>query len=88
VDAVQKRFIRLSELKKKEKEDKKVLEKSSKTGGYLDEMDLPPCVSDDEGGEWEEEEEEDIVKTGDHPPPVNLKVGDDGPLLANLAIST
>jgi hypothetical protein len=86
VDAVQKSFIRLSELKKKEKEDKKVLEKSSKTGGYLDEMDLPPCISDDEEGEWEEVE--DIVNTGDHPPSINLKGGDDGPLVADLAIST
>jgi hypothetical protein len=87
VDAVQKSFIRLSELKKKEKEDKKVLEKSSKTGGYLDEMDLPPCISDDEEGEWEEEVE-DIVNTGDHPPSINLKGGDDGPVVADLVIST
>lgn len=31
----------------------------SKLGGYLDETDLPPSMSDDdEGGEWIEEEEE------------------------------
>ena len=69
VDAVQKNFIKISELQKREKEEKKVLEKTSKNGGYLDEMDLPPCMSDeDEGGEWiEEEEEEDVVvKAGQH----------------------
>ena len=33
-----------------------MLEKS-KGGGYLDEMDLPPCVSDDEYEDEEEEEE-------------------------------
>ena len=57
MDAVQKEFIRQSEVKKKEKEEKKILD--SKSGGYLDEADLPPSMSDDdEGGEWIEEEEE------------------------------
>lgn len=88
MDAVQKSFIRLSELRKKEKEEKKVLEKNTKTGGYLDEMDLPPCVSDDEEGEWEEEEIEDIRNTGDHPPAINVKDGDDGPQIGNLTLST
>ena len=62
VDHVQKGFIKLSETKKKEKEQKKLLD--SKSGGYLDEMDLPPTMSDDEGGEWvEEDEEEDVALT-------------------------
>lgn len=87
VDAVQKGFIRLSELKKKEKEEKKVLEKTTKGGGYLDEMDLPPCISDDEGGEWVEEEEEVILDTGDHPPAINLKE-DNVPHVGDLTIST
>ena len=57
MDAVQKGFIKQSELKKKEKEEKKILD--SKSGGYLDEADLPPSMSDDdEGGEWIEEEGE------------------------------
>lgn len=47
----------MSEMKKKEKEQKKLLD--SKSGGYLDEMDLPPTMSDDEGGEWVEEDEEE-----------------------------
>ena len=66
---MQKNFIKISELQKREKEEKKVLEKTSKNGGYLDEMDLPPCMSDeDEGGEWieEEEEEEVVLKAGQH----------------------
>ena len=87
VDAVQKGFIRLSELKKKEKEEKKVLEKTTKGGGYLDEMDLPPCISDDEGGEWVEEEEEVILDTGDHPPAINLEE-DNVPHVGDLTIST
>ena len=35
----------------------------SKSGGYLDEADLPPSMSDDdEGGEWIEEEEEEELQ--------------------------
>ena len=45
-------------MKKIEKAQKKLLD--SKSGGYLDEMDLPPMMSDDEGGEWVEEEDDDV----------------------------
>ena len=42
-------------------EKKKVLEKSynNKGGGYLDEMDLPPCISDDEGDYGYEDDDEE-----------------------------
>ena len=70
------------------------MEKNSKTGGYLDEMDLPPCISDEEGGEWvEEEDEEDVVNSvGDSlqgmRDAINLKEVEDGPLIGELTIST
>lgn len=62
MDAVQKSFIKIQEKEKREKEEKKVLEKSNnnKGGGYLDEMDLPPCVSDEEGEYGYEDEEEEV----------------------------
>jgi hypothetical protein len=73
VDAVQKEFIKQSELKKKEKEEKKILD--SKSGGYLDEADLPPSMSDDdEGGEWIEEEEEVEVQLQQQQQQGELKV--------------
>ena len=62
VDALQKSFMKIQAQEKREKEEKKVLEKSynNKGGGYLDEMDLPPCISDDEGDYGYEDDDEQI----------------------------
>lgn len=54
VDAVQQQYIKQTEMRKQEKEDKKVLERKSEYGGYMDDMDLPPSGSE---GEYESEEE-------------------------------
>ena len=53
--------MKIQAQEKREKEEKKVLEKSnnSKGGGYLDEMDLPPCISDEEGDYGYEDEDEE-----------------------------
>ena len=53
--------MKIQAQEKREKEEKKVLEKSynNKGGGYLDEMDLPPCISDDEGDYGYEDDDEE-----------------------------
>ena len=54
--------MKIQAQEKREKEEKKVLEKSynNKGGGYLDEMDLPPCISDDEGDYGYEDDDEEL----------------------------
>jgi pre-rRNA-processing protein TSR3 len=61
VDDKQQEYIKAAENKKREKEMKKVEEKKSEFGGYMDDMDLPPYESEGEYEDGDEDEDEEEV---------------------------
>ena len=61
VKQVQQEYVREAELKQAVKEDKRERDRNGLGGGYMDDMDLPPLDSHQDGY-WDDEDEEDEEK--------------------------